>query len=149
PDYRVGHGLAAAAVPQHCGLALVGDSKCSQVADLKFALLQRVIDDFACALPDLSRVMLHPARLRIDLRVLALCTSHDLARTIENNQAGAGGALIEGGNIVRHFREPLYRIGLPLTCSRSSIADIKQKASIHRGETCPGMANGGGDLLRI
>jgi hypothetical protein len=46
--------------------------------------------------------MLHPARLRIDLLVLALAAGNNTARTIEDDETRAGSALVQGGDVVRH-----------------------------------------------
>ncbi len=45
--------------------------------------------------PDLQRIVLDPAGPRVDLRVLFLCARHDLASPIEDDEAGAGRALVE------------------------------------------------------
>jgi hypothetical protein len=50
-------------------------------------------------LPDFLGIVLDPAWLGVDLGVLMLGYSDDLAGLIENHTAGAGGALVYGEDI--------------------------------------------------
>ena len=58
--------------------------------------------------PDFVGVVLHPSRLRIDLLVFLLGAGDDRAGAVENDEARAGGALVDGSDVVRHDRYPAY-----------------------------------------
>ena len=89
-------------VPHDGGFALVGDADGGEVARPQSALLQRLGDDFAGAAPDLVGVVLHPSGLRIDLLVLLLCDGDDASRVVEDDEARAGSALVDGADVVGH-----------------------------------------------
>ena len=72
PDERVVQRRAGGAVPDHRRLALVGDADRGKVAGRQARAAQRRGDDRLGVAPDLDRVVLDPAGLRIDLRVLLL-----------------------------------------------------------------------------
>src|SRR3712207_7449999 len=52
--------------------------------------------------PDLHGIVLHPARLRVDLLVLLLRTAHLAPAPVEDHAAGGGSALVDGGDVVFH-----------------------------------------------
>ena len=54
--------------------------------------------------PDLYRIVFHPARLRVDLPVFLLGLRHRLSRPVEQEAAGAGRPLIDGGDVWHLFR---------------------------------------------
>ena len=95
PDDGRGDGRARRAVPQHGGLALVGDADGGEVARADAGLGERLVHDARLRRPDLAGVVLDPAGLREDLPELLLRDRADRARMIEDEGAGAGGALIE------------------------------------------------------
>src|SRR4029453_19684602 len=64
PDDRVEDRLAAVAVPDHSGLALVGDPERRDVVGPGPGLAQGSIHNVAAALPDLRRVVVDPSSLR-------------------------------------------------------------------------------------
>ena len=66
------HRLAGRAIPQHGGLALVGDADRGKVARRQVRAAQRVGNHRACVVQDFQRIVFDPARLRVDLPVLAL-----------------------------------------------------------------------------
>src|SRR5207247_4366049 len=70
PDDRVVDGLPVGAVPDHGRLTLVGHPDRGDVR--RRDLVEPGLDDLLRALPDLVRVVLDPARLRVDLLVLLL-----------------------------------------------------------------------------
>src|SRR4029077_19070361 len=63
-------------------------------------LAQRFARDVALRGEDLARIVLHPARLRKDLAELALADGHRAAGLVEQDRPRAGGALIEGQNVL-------------------------------------------------
>ena len=62
--------------------------------------------DFLCILPDFERIVLHPAGLGVDLLMLFLVYSNHMPAVIEDHAAGAGGALVNGGNVSGHNHLP-------------------------------------------
>ena len=62
-------------------------------------LRQRLARGRELALPDLARVVLDPAGLRVDLAELALRHRDDAAVAVEDDAARAGGALVEGEEV--------------------------------------------------
>ena len=102
PDQRVGHGLAGFAVPQHSGLALVGDSDCRQIGGAKLALLQRLRNHILRGLPDFFGIVLDPPRLRIDLLMLFLRSGYGFAGGVKHAEAGAGRSLIDCADVLSH-----------------------------------------------
>ena len=109
PDDRVVNGLAGVPVPDDSGLALVGDADGREVRGGDAGLVERAADDFLAARPDLRRVVLDPARLGVDLLVLLLVDGDHLPAMIEDHEAGAGRALVEGANILWHPVPPVLR----------------------------------------
>ena len=69
---------------------------------LRLCLAQRGPDHRLGALPDLDRVVLDPAGLRQDLLVLELVDALHVAGVVEDHEAGAGGALVDGADEVSH-----------------------------------------------
>ena len=85
PDDRAVNRLARLAIPDHDGLALVGDPERGDTAPVD--VTERFLNDRERVLPDLFRVVLDPAPCRIMLRQLALsdrngggATSNKMAR---------------------------------------------------------------------
>jgi hypothetical protein len=93
---------ARAPVPQDRRLALVRDAHGLQVADGEPRPGERLGDHRLGFAPDLLAVMLHEAGARIDLRVLALRHRDDPAVAVEDDEARARGALVDGADDVRH-----------------------------------------------
>jgi hypothetical protein len=100
PDDGIGHGLAGGAVPQHRGLALVGDAY-GQLARAGNGaqLLERLLRHGTLRRPDFVRVVFHPAGLGENLAKLLLRRCHGLASPVEHNGARAGRALVQCKNI--------------------------------------------------
>ena len=67
PDQGVVVGLAGVLVPDEGGLALVGHTDGRNVIGVDLGLLQASLDHVLGAFPDLHRVMLYPASLRVEL----------------------------------------------------------------------------------
>ena len=100
PDDGVEDRHARLLVPDEGGLALVGDADGGEVGGGDAGLGHGALDDLARAGPDLHRVVLDPARLRVDLLVLLLIDRHDRAGVVEDHEAGARGALVEGADVL-------------------------------------------------
>jgi hypothetical protein len=64
-------------------------------------------DDFLGARPNLGWAVLHPSRLRINLLVFFLGWSNHFSIAAEGDEARAGCALIDGADVVRHWRVAL------------------------------------------
>jgi len=92
PDDRVVDGPPVGAVPDHGRLTLVGHTDRGDVRRLD--LVEPRANDLLGALPDLHRVVLDPARLRVDLLVLLLIDRDNLPAVVEDHEAGAGCALV-------------------------------------------------------
>ena len=108
PDDRVVVGPAGPAVPHDGGLALVGDAERGEVGRRTGRWrCSAVCDDGAGALPDLDRVVLHPAGARQDLLVLELVLADLLAGVVEDHEPGARRALVDRGDEVGHVAGPL------------------------------------------
>ena len=103
PDERVGDRAARLAIPQHGGLALVGDADRGQVVRPQASRLHGFRDDFFGAAPDLVGVVLHPSGLRIDLLVFFLRGGDDAPGAVEHDESRAGGALVDGSDVVGQF----------------------------------------------
>ena len=66
------------------------------------ARFSAVCDDRGGPLPDLHRVVLHPAGLRQDLLVLELVLADLVPGMVEDHEPGARGALVDGADVIRH-----------------------------------------------
>ena len=95
PDDGVVDRLAGAAVPHHRGLALVGDADAGDVLRRQPGLGQHLVRGGQLAVPDLVRLVFHPARLRVDLAEFTLRHRDGMAAVVEDDAARAGGALVE------------------------------------------------------
>ena len=102
PDDGVVDRLAGGLVPHHRGFALVGDADGGDVVPGQVRLGQGRADHLAGVVPDLGGVVLHPAGLREDLLVLHLAGGDDAAAVVEDDGAGARGALVDGDYVLVH-----------------------------------------------
>ncbi len=102
PDNRVVDGLTGGLVPDDGRFALVGNSDGGDVVPGQVRLGERGRDHLAGVVPDLGRVVLHPARLWEDLLMLHLARGHDSAAVVEDDGAGAGGSLVNGDDVLVH-----------------------------------------------
>ena len=94
PYDGVGERLAGGAIPRHHGLALVGnadtgDRRCPA------RLVQHRLHAGERLVPDLARIMLDPAGLRIVLGQRFLRTGEQHAVMCKQHRAGRGGAFVE------------------------------------------------------
>ena len=99
PDDGVVDRLAGGAVPHHDGLALVGDADAGQRPGVELRAGQRAATDLDRCRPDFLGIVLDPAGLGKDLRQLLLRRGDGLARGVEDDGAGAGGALVDGEDV--------------------------------------------------
>src|SRR5690606_11607642 len=113
PDDGVVDGFAGVAVPHDSRLALVGDTDSLDVGDVDPTLLEGTVDDLLSAVPDLLRIVLDPARLGVDLLVLALVDGDDLATVIEDHAPGAGRPLVDSGYVLGHSSSPSFSLSWP------------------------------------
>ena len=84
PDDGVMDGLAAAAVPDQGGFALAADADGGDIGGVAHDILR----DAQLRIPDFTRIMLDPARLRIDLPEFALGAADDIAVMVKEDGAG-------------------------------------------------------------
>ncbi len=101
PDDRVVDRLAALAVPDHGRFALVGDADRGDLARTEAGPRDRLGRDACLRRPDLARVMLDPARVRIDLAEFLLGTGDHRTVRVEDNRARTRGALVEREDMAR------------------------------------------------
>src|SRR5215218_8339954 len=95
PDQGAMDRLAALRVPGHNRLALVGDADPGQVRSLYGAVGERRDRDLPRHLPDLSRVMLDPARLREVLFELAVRAAARPTLVVEDDAGGPSCPLVD------------------------------------------------------
>jgi hypothetical protein len=98
PDDGVGDRLAALAVPEERGLALVGDADRHHAFQRHPGALERAARHRALRGENLLGIVLDPAGLRVDLRELLLRDAHQRAVLVEDDGARARGALVERKN---------------------------------------------------
>ena len=127
PHDRAVHRLTARPLPQHHGLALVGDTERGDVCGLQPRLGQRFATDRDRVLPDGLGIMLDPAGAWVVLRELALALRDRRARPIEHDGARAGGALIDRQDVTRWGHAPPPRDGDPLRSSLSPRSAARQR----------------------
>ncbi|MNS61661.1 hypothetical protein D3C72_946940 [compost metagenome] len=106
PDDRLADRLAGGLVPQHDGLALVGDADAGDRRGVHLGGTQAIAQGLEGLGPDLFGVVLHPARLGVVLRDLAVALAGHPALAVEEDHGAAGGALIDRENVVGHEVAP-------------------------------------------
>ena len=103
PDDRVVDWFPRLLVPDDGGFALIRNADCSKIRRLKSRSAHRTGNHAFSSPPDFLRIMFNPTRLWIDLLVFLLGDTDDLARTVEDDEARTGCALINGSNVIWHF----------------------------------------------
>ena len=93
---------AGRGIPDDGGLALVGDADGQHLLGPEPLARQHLTTDLEGAQPDLFGVVLDPAILGEVLLELALGTGQVQTLGTEDNGAGAGGALVDGKQVVGH-----------------------------------------------
>ena len=102
PDDGAMNRSAGLAVPDDCGLALVGNSDRRDPIEIHTCLRDDFRHHARLGRPDLFGVVLDPARLRIMLGEFTLGHTADGAGVIEQYCTGTGGALVEGKDELFH-----------------------------------------------
>jgi len=114
-------GRAGGTVPEHRGLALVGDGQRTKLPRLQTGALQGLACHSQLAAPDLVGIVLNPAGLRKVLGKLLLRQGHDPALAVKHERTRTGGALVEGKDVFhglagyRKLRQstPGFHLGRP------------------------------------
>ena len=110
PDDCIIDRSAGVLVPDDGRLALVRDADAGDVRRRQAALFKCLAHGEQLALEDDHRVMLDPARFRIDLREWILRQRYDVSLTIEDNRAGTGCTLIKCNDVAVHNENNLRRL---------------------------------------
>ena len=110
PDDCIIDRSAGVLVPDDGRLALVRDADAGDVRRRQAALFKCLAHGEQLALEDDHRVMLNPARFRIDLREWILRQRYDVSLTIEDNRAGTGCTLIKCNDVAVHNENNLRRL---------------------------------------
>jgi hypothetical protein len=95
PDNGRGVGLASFSIPDDKSFALVRNANGSDFLAFDAGLSQRFMEDSLCVLPNFHGVVFYPTRLRVVLRMFLLGQTNKLRGAIENQAAGACGALVD------------------------------------------------------
>src|ERR1700722_12155807 len=91
PDDGIMDGITGLAIPDDGGFALVGDAETGDVAGTNAGASERLDRHRNLREPDFLRVLLHPARLGINLTDFFLGHGANLPFLVENNGPHAGG----------------------------------------------------------
>ena|SRR5690349_3001471 len=102
PDQRIVQGLTGLAIPHYRRLTLVGDPNGGEIRGPQPCAFECSLDDVQGVVPDLDRVMFHPAGLWIDLSMLLLRAGDDLTLTAEQDEACTRDPLVDGPYIPGH-----------------------------------------------
>ncbi len=105
PDQRVVQRFSAA-IPNRRRRHLRGDAHRSQIRRGQPRNGESLGDDLLSVGPDLRRIVLGPSGLWENLPVFFLCAGHDRAATIEDDETGAGCALVDRTDIPTHPEIP-------------------------------------------
>ena len=127
PDDGVIDGAAGGLFPQDGGLPLVGDANGGDIVGIDTALGHHLVHDSILGGPDLHRVVLHPALLRIDLLKLALLHRNDILLIVEQDGTAAGGSLIQRQNI---FCTHAFA---PSVSFQECVSQISRRHNVHAG----------------
>ncbi len=101
PDDGPMNRRSAGAVPDHGGLALVGDADGGDVACAQAGLGNGLARRRQGVAPDIFRIVLHPACGGIVLRKFALCGRHLARLVVEHDAARGGRPLVDGEYVSR------------------------------------------------
>ena len=103
PHDGVVQGPAGGPVPQDGGLPLVGDADGGNLRRLHPRPGDGLHHHAVLGRPDLHGVLLYPALPGVVLGQLLLGHAQDVLLPVEENGPGAGGALIQGQNVLAHI----------------------------------------------
>src|SRR5690606_19574332 len=99
PDDRAVDRTAGLAVPDERGLALVRDADAGELARLDPRRQQRMANRLERGVPEVLGLVLDPARVREMLLELLLADADRAEALVEDDGAGAGGALVDGEDV--------------------------------------------------
>ncbi|OPZ05782.1 MAG: hypothetical protein BWZ09_00882 [Alphaproteobacteria bacterium ADurb.BinA305] len=99
PDDRGGEGATTGALPQHGGLALVGDADRRHLACGHAGIGERLASAVELGTQDVLGIVLDPVGRREVLRECLLGEAAHAAIGVEHDRARAGGALVEGEQV--------------------------------------------------
>ena len=102
PDDGVVYGQSRILIPDDRRLSLVRDADGRDLLRLGAGFQDRFLRHAQLGRPDLHRVMLHPARMGIDLFEFLLRDRHLIAFAVKDDAAVACGARIQGHDVFRH-----------------------------------------------
>ena len=102
PNDGVHHRLSGGFFPDDGGFPLVGDADGGHLSGGKPGLFPGACQRHQLGAQNVHGVVLHPAGLGIVLGQRILTLADDGTLLVENNGAGAGGALVESDNIITH-----------------------------------------------
>lgn len=102
PDYGVAYGSAGAAIPDERGLALIRDTHGRDLRSVYSGLGETTGRYIGLTVEQFIGIVLHPARLGIQLGELLLRHLNNVAATIKKNGSRAGRSLIQCENISAH-----------------------------------------------
>ena len=103
PDNGIVHRLPRCLIPYNRCLSLVGNSNRGNVLRPSADLPHCLRGNRNLGRPDIHRIMLHPARMRIDLLKLPLRDRTDIALFIKQYASGACRSCVKRHNILIHF----------------------------------------------
>ena len=120
PNNRRMDRCASLRIPHQGGFTLIGDADSRHITGTQTALLERLTADLESTQPQLFAVMFNPAILREVLLELLLRTGHGQPLGTEDNCPAAGGALVDGKQVMRHA-DFLIFIGCRAAASRDQL----------------------------
>ena len=99
PDNGIVDRFSCLFIPDDCRFSLIGNADARNVFCFCSDLCHRLDRYRSLRRPDFHRIMLHPARLRVDLWKFPLTDTFDLAFFIKQDTAGTGRPLIKSHDI--------------------------------------------------
>ncbi len=102
PDDGIVQWPACVPIPDHGRFSLIGNAGGCQLAGANACLLQHLPGCAQLCPPYSFGIVLHPARLRIDLRELLLRCVDRMTGVIKNDGPGTGRTLIQGKDVFCH-----------------------------------------------
>ena len=150
PHNGVAHRDARHGVPGHGGLPLVGDGDGRDVPGAYARLLHCLAHGVQRGLQNLHRVVLHIARLGVDLGELPLAHARHAPKGVEQHRPGTGGPLVNGQNVLSHHhkaaRSSLFQAVIFQTaCAKSPLPCPRCGSfSARRGRSSPAPPGGTG-----
>ena len=100
PDDGIAHRFAGGLFPNHRGLALVGDADGGNLGGTHTGFVEHFARYATLAAPDLHRIVLDPAGLRVNLGKLLLRNTDTVPGLIKQNGSRTRGSLIKRQHIL-------------------------------------------------